>query len=743
MADTKKLFDMASLAEAAYADFNDSNGGVLIAEQVIVNRLKAKDWSETQAKEFAKHYRVVHQQPNTTSGFSATLFERLSDTRAPTGEYVLATRGTETGVQTSVFPLGMDLSADIGDLVADGLAWGQIVDLYNYWKRLTTPAGTYYQKALLVDVTDQSLAAGNYISGARVAEDATTNPLRNKWQIKFTAASDGIGKISAATAVNVTGHSLGGHLSFAFSRLFPGNTSTSYGVNGAGYNAIQPVFAGGANTDYVFRALGGASFFYRDKIQNLHGSAGPDIVAQNAALIQPGAHDKVFIEQGGTVLPLGAVFGHSAVQMTDSMAVYDLFLRLDSKAATQVPSQALSKFLSLFEAGAATKAKSLEQVVQAIAKLVGVSDAAIATDNREALHARIKLIRESDAFKALAYSSTRATGMIDFAATHDAAAAKSDFGSLLALQLGLPFGLKLKNGSDAESTLSSVHNSVYQRWTEDKNLTAAQREAGKAHFSDNWRNDRSALLNWQIVANIKDIDTNAGAIPHNGTPVYFEDKDSGKTFSIGKRPFVGFDTDTVQFGGAEDETFLGASKQDRMYGGGGEDGLYGYGGNDYLEGNAGDDTLAGGAGTDVLVGGQGNDRYEFTAGDAQSGDVIIDADGQGSVWRGTEQLTGGDKLAQNQWQSADKKTLYTFVPDTTGASTGTLTISRSDSADSIYVRGFSRSRSAQRFQSTRHTKAVTHLWRSQTLRNTQKTTHVPCAFPSKSGSRGAWILRDL
>jgi hypothetical protein len=27
MADTKKLFDMASLAEAAYADFNDSNGG--------------------------------------------------------------------------------------------------------------------------------------------------------------------------------------------------------------------------------------------------------------------------------------------------------------------------------------------------------------------------------------------------------------------------------------------------------------------------------------------------------------------------------------------------------------------------------------------------------------------------------------------------------------------------------------------------------------------------------------------
>jgi Ca2+-binding RTX toxin-like protein len=139
MADTKKLFDMASLAEAAYADFNDSNGGVLIAEQDIVNRLKAKDWSETQAKEFAKHYRVVHQQPNTASGFSATVFERLSESGAPTGEYIFAARGTEPSAQ-----FGQDLGADIGDLVRDGLAWEQIVDLHNYWKQLTTPAGQPY-----------------------------------------------------------------------------------------------------------------------------------------------------------------------------------------------------------------------------------------------------------------------------------------------------------------------------------------------------------------------------------------------------------------------------------------------------------------------------------------------------------------------------------------------------------------------------------------------------------------------
>lgn len=152
MADTTKIFDMASLAEAAYATFVDGNGALLVSNKVeLIARLQDfqndgdKDFSKTQAEEFAKHYRVVGQRPNTPSGYSGTVFERLDDSGAGTGEYVFAQRGTEPTTQ-----IGLDLAVDLDDLVTDGLAWTQIVDMYNYWKELTTPAGQTYQKASLI-----------------------------------------------------------------------------------------------------------------------------------------------------------------------------------------------------------------------------------------------------------------------------------------------------------------------------------------------------------------------------------------------------------------------------------------------------------------------------------------------------------------------------------------------------------------------------------------------------------------
>jgi hypothetical protein len=134
MANTTQIFDMASLAEAAYATFSNESGALTIANQDdLVARLQDFDanvgngksgFSKTQAEEFAKHYRVVSQRPNTASGYSGTLFERLDadgtltgTVGGPTGEYVFAQRGTEPFEQW-----GLDLAVDIGDLSADGLA---------------------------------------------------------------------------------------------------------------------------------------------------------------------------------------------------------------------------------------------------------------------------------------------------------------------------------------------------------------------------------------------------------------------------------------------------------------------------------------------------------------------------------------------------------------------------------------------------------------------------------------------
>ena len=135
MSENKQLFDMASLSEAAYADLFQ-NGATITATSVVQARLVAAGWSVTQAEELATHYRVIGQQLNTDTGYSATLFERLGDGGVPTGEYVFAQRGTEPLVQVSpLAPVGLDIAVDVGDLVADGLAWSQIVDMYNYWKR--------------------------------------------------------------------------------------------------------------------------------------------------------------------------------------------------------------------------------------------------------------------------------------------------------------------------------------------------------------------------------------------------------------------------------------------------------------------------------------------------------------------------------------------------------------------------------------------------------------------------------
>jgi hypothetical protein len=95
MIQSTDLFDMATIAEAAYADFLSADGSsMLLQGELLSARLQDFDanvsngsigFSETQANEFSKRYRVIHQQANTESGFSGTLFERLNSNGVPTG----------------------------------------------------------------------------------------------------------------------------------------------------------------------------------------------------------------------------------------------------------------------------------------------------------------------------------------------------------------------------------------------------------------------------------------------------------------------------------------------------------------------------------------------------------------------------------------------------------------------------------------------------------------------------------
>lgn len=122
------LKKLLSTAQAAYATINSG----LTLENVLKDVNVGAGFTDKEASEFVNQYEWVHQQGNTSEGFSATVFKDKN-----TNTYVLAMRGTEPKVQW-----GVDLTnADLGDIKDFGYAARQAVDLYRYWKKLTSTAG--------------------------------------------------------------------------------------------------------------------------------------------------------------------------------------------------------------------------------------------------------------------------------------------------------------------------------------------------------------------------------------------------------------------------------------------------------------------------------------------------------------------------------------------------------------------------------------------------------------------------
>lgn len=116
--------------------------------------------------------------------------------------------------------------------------------------------------------------------------------------------------------------------------------------------------------------------------------------------------------------------------------------------------------------------------------------------------------------------------------------------------------------------------------------------------------------------------------------------------------------------------------------------IEGGGGDDVIDAAGGNDTLDGGSGNDTLYGGNDIDTYHFGAN--WGGDVIVDADGKGSIQQddiGGINGAGARKVADGVWQTNDKKINYTLVGTT--ANRNDLIISFSDRVDTITVRGWS------------------------------------------------------
>src|SRR5690606_18731546 len=118
--------------------------------------------------------------------------------------------------------------------------------------------------------------------------------------------------------LTVTGHSLGGHLASAFTRLFPETYAQALTINGAGFGRIGLSGFASPNVDNLFSLLHGEPGFDPNAVHNLYGDKNLEVVTQNGYwLFQPGAHESIFIEQQDF---LQDTLAHGSGQMTDALA---------------------------------------------------------------------------------------------------------------------------------------------------------------------------------------------------------------------------------------------------------------------------------------------------------------------------------------------------------------------------------------------------------------------------------------
>ncbi|MDP3088511.1 MAG: hypothetical protein Q8M99_10045 [Methylotenera sp.] len=259
MTATQNLFDQASLAEAAYANLE----GITASSSPDALKLALQEgdgkFSVAQAAEFVLHWKVVSHIPNTSTGFSATVFESLDHP----GEFSLAIRGSLLSQG------GIDFVADAKTIATDGVAVSQLVDMYNYWQSLTHN-GAYQAAQLNKQVaasvfldavyrlnggnltaelityatglnipTSYDAARAYFVSQGYVVEggnvyDVDTSQLSTSIFANNNPLYTGKGKL-IGEAVSLSGHSLGGHLAMAFSRLFPSATNDVTSINGLGF----------------------------------------------------------------------------------------------------------------------------------------------------------------------------------------------------------------------------------------------------------------------------------------------------------------------------------------------------------------------------------------------------------------------------------------------------------------------------------------------------------------------------
>ncbi|MDP2199091.1 MAG: hypothetical protein Q8K01_10945 [Sulfurimicrobium sp.] len=613
-----KYFENAELSLAAYA------ANLLPSMSLLdyVTALKGAGMSQSQADNFASDYAIVDQYTNASTGFSATVFKKGTQT-------YFSIRGTEI---TSL----LDLVAD-ADLALSGAAARQIVDLYNYYRRLSAPKGQL------------------------VAQLEWTG---NDYVLTTSGGAKGILDTPLSGPISVTGHSLGGHLAMAFGRLFPSDTAGILTYNAPGFSdSIAATFFNRIDT-----AIGRSSSAFQDgKTTNLYGS-GLNIIAGLANT--HGSPQEVFLESNT----------HSIISLTDSLALYNLFATLDPTLNTANPADGIAKITDILKAASNVPNTSLEKTLDALRTLFeqnysgsnsNLNAPPTATDDREALYSNL------DALKTWFANSPFTAFNITSLADNDAGT------SLIQALADTPDGLAYRYALfKLNPFVVSGASALYDAINADGALNRYDPATDAGNLTGQYLKDRAKFLSWKNLANIQDKTTLAG--PNGADNWQFTDLASNYTLNImgqvlgsnSQNPFH-----KIVFDGDASTWIDGGTEADYLYGGDGDDIIKGSGGNDYLEGQLGSDELQGGTGNDTLLGGQG-------------ADVLVGEDGNDILLggAGADQLNGG--TGNDFLNGGTGNDTYAFT-----GSYGTDIVADSDGSGSITVEGQTLNTATQQFES--------------------------------------------
>ena len=536
-------FVNALLADSAYVDLIASN----FSGDNLTAALKGRMTPDL-AKYVSDNFTVVSQVGGLASSFDATVWRGNAGTPYA-GQIYVSMRGTQEGP---------DFVAD-ADLASFGLAHQQLVDMVNWWLRATTPA--FSPTGAPRAVAQMRTSGGSFYSA----------PLA-----RATGELTSVGAIKS-----VNGHSLGGYLATAFSRIFGAKWSieTVNTFNSAGFS--KPATANiesGFNqiAQLIGPGIGLSGFPYS---QNNYVSENGINVTTNTwrpiGFQQYGALIELFQEDGVQITDFG-ISNHFIYKQTDLLALGNALATLDTSVD-------LNRLYQLVKVGSNQMAASYEGVLDGVRKifssvtftptLIGDSTAGNTGPQpaaRVSYQANLTTLQNGTAFKAIAGKVAISTSGVGLAST-----ARTDFSSLLSLIALSPVALKAIAGNEAavESALRPAWSSAYTAWAADKAMTQTDRDAGKATYTQSYLDDRAVMASWLVYRNALD-NTQLTISDANAGEQVFQDVGSLTTIRMGSAITGDSSRRQFLFGGSGADPLSGGDRADRLYGGAGNDGCF-------------------------------------------------------------------------------------------------------------------------------------------------------------------------